>query len=142
MGGTRGSLEVRSTVLAGRSPPFLSRDRAAISVYVDRERRSLRYHECDLQSRREKTEVSAATRPNLANPRTSPVMAAPTPREAKQKLFQCGEFLAARISQIYSRCAIGCLFRFWKMEAGRRRDSKIFWSNQIRRYKNFCTGTS
>ena len=43
---------------------------------------------------------------------------------------------------IYSRCAIGCLFRFWKMEAGRRRDSKIFWSHQIRRYKNFCTGTS
>ena len=71
-------------MLAGRSPPFLSRDRAAISVYVDRERRSLRYHECDLQSRREKTEVSAATRPNLANPRTSPVMAAPTPREAKR----------------------------------------------------------
>ena len=30
------------------------------------------------------------------------------------------------------------------LEDGSRkgRDSKIFWSNQIRRYKNFCTGTS
>ena len=35
----------------------------------------------------------------------------------------------------YSRCSIGC-------EAGRRRDSKIFWTRQIPLYKNFCTGNS
>ena len=34
MGGTRGSEEVRGTELAGRSPPFLSRERTAVSDSV------------------------------------------------------------------------------------------------------------
>ena len=29
----------------------------------------------------------------------------------------------------YSRCTIGCLFRFWKKEAERPRDSKICWAH-------------
>ena len=34
-GGTRGSDEVRGPKLAGSSPPFLDRERAAVSVDVD-----------------------------------------------------------------------------------------------------------
>ena len=45
VGGTRGSAEVRGAELAGRSPSFLRRERAAVSVDVDPERRSPRYHE-------------------------------------------------------------------------------------------------
>ena len=41
-GGTRDSEEVRAAKLAGSSPPFLGRERAAVSVDVDPERRSPR----------------------------------------------------------------------------------------------------
>ena len=44
MGGT-GMKEVRGAVLAGSSPPFLGRERAAVDVDVGPERRSPRYHE-------------------------------------------------------------------------------------------------
>ena len=57
MGGTRGSEEVRGAKLAGRSPPFLSRERAAVSVDVDPERRSPRYHETCLALESERKNV-------------------------------------------------------------------------------------
>ena len=37
--------DVGGTVLAGSSPPFLGRERAAVDVDVGPERRSSRYHE-------------------------------------------------------------------------------------------------
>ena len=36
---------MKGAKLAGSSPPFLGRERAAVSVDVDPERRSPRYHE-------------------------------------------------------------------------------------------------
>ena len=45
MGGTRGKEDMGGRRLAERSPPFLSRERAAGSVDVDPEHRSTRYHE-------------------------------------------------------------------------------------------------
>ena len=44
MGG-RGMKDVGGAVLAGSSPPFLGRERAAVDVDVGPERRSPRYHE-------------------------------------------------------------------------------------------------
>ena len=44
MGGT-GMKDVGGAVLAGSSPPFRGRERAAVHVDVGPERRSLRYHE-------------------------------------------------------------------------------------------------
>ncbi|MGB1596325.1 MAG: hypothetical protein ACPIOQ_26425, partial [Promethearchaeia archaeon] len=43
-GGTRGREEVRGAKLAGRWPPFLGRERAAVSVDVDPARRSPAEH--------------------------------------------------------------------------------------------------
>ena len=37
--------EMRGASFAGNSPPFLGRERAAVGVDVDPERRSPRYHE-------------------------------------------------------------------------------------------------
>ena len=39
--------DVWGTVLAGSSPPFLERERAAVDVDVGTERRSPRYHETE-----------------------------------------------------------------------------------------------
>ena len=44
MGG-RSMKDVRGAVLAGSTPPFLGRERAAVNVDVGPERRSPRYHE-------------------------------------------------------------------------------------------------
>ena len=44
MGG-RSMKDVGGAVLAGSTPPFLGRERAAVDVDVGPERRSLRYHE-------------------------------------------------------------------------------------------------
>ena len=44
MGG-RSMKDVRGAVLAGSTPPFLGRERAAVDVDVGPERRSPRYHE-------------------------------------------------------------------------------------------------
>ena len=46
--------DVRGAVLAGSSPPFLGRERAAVDVDVGPERRSPRYHETCLALEREK----------------------------------------------------------------------------------------
>ena len=52
MEGPRGSEEVRGAVtgakLARRSPPFLSRERAAVCVHVDPERCRPDYHKTSL----------------------------------------------------------------------------------------------
>ena len=45
VGATRGSEDARGAKRAGRSPPFLGRERAGVGVDVDPERRSPRYHE-------------------------------------------------------------------------------------------------
>ena len=50
--------EVRSASFAGSPPPFLGRERAAVGVDVDPERRSPRYHETCLA--RESVEESGA----------------------------------------------------------------------------------
>ena len=42
--------DVGGAVLAGCSPPFLGRERAAVDVDVGPERRSPRYHETCLES--------------------------------------------------------------------------------------------
>ena len=47
MGG-RSMKDVGGAVLAGSTPPFLGRERAAVDVDVGPERRSPRYHETDL----------------------------------------------------------------------------------------------
>ena len=47
MGG-RGMKDVGGAVLAGCSPPFLGRERAAVDVDVGPERRSPRYQETDV----------------------------------------------------------------------------------------------
>ena len=48
VGSTKGSKNVRGVQLAGTSPPFLGRERAAVGVDVDPERPSPRYHEACL----------------------------------------------------------------------------------------------
>ena len=53
MGGT-GMKDVGGAVLAGSSPPFLGRERAAVDVDVGPERRSPRYHETCLALERVK----------------------------------------------------------------------------------------
>ena len=45
VGSTKGSKNVRGVQLAGTSPPFLGRERAAVGVDVDPERLSCRCHE-------------------------------------------------------------------------------------------------
>ena len=52
MGG-RSMTDVGGAVLAGSSPPFLGRERAAVDVDVGPERRSSRYHETCLALERE-----------------------------------------------------------------------------------------
>ena len=61
MGGTR-MKDVGGAVLAGSSPPFLGRERAAVDVDVGPERRSPRYHETclALESIKEGSACSAA----------------------------------------------------------------------------------
>ena len=51
--------EMRGASFAGSSPPFLGRERAAVGVDVDPERRSSRYHETCLAL--ESVEESSAT---------------------------------------------------------------------------------
>ena len=48
VGSTKGSKNVRGVQLAGTSPPFLGRERAAVGVDVDPERRSPRNHQACL----------------------------------------------------------------------------------------------
>ena len=50
----RGMKDVGGAVLAGSTPPFLGRERAAVNVDVGPERRSPRYHETCLALEREK----------------------------------------------------------------------------------------
>ena len=54
MGG-RSMKDVGGAVLAGSTPPFLGRERAAVDVDVGPERRSPRYHETYLALERIKT---------------------------------------------------------------------------------------
>ena len=53
--------DVWGTVLAGSSPPFLERERAAVDVDVGPERRSPRYHETCLALEREKVGFTEKT---------------------------------------------------------------------------------
>ena len=53
--------DVRGAVLAGSSPPFLGRERAAVDVDVGPERRSPRYHETCLALEREKVGFTEKT---------------------------------------------------------------------------------
>ena len=59
MGG-RSMKDVRGAVLAGSTPPFLGRERAAVDVDVGPERRSPRYHETCLALESVKEGNSAA----------------------------------------------------------------------------------
>ena len=66
MGGTSME-EVRSASFAGSPPPFLGRERAAVGVDVDPERRSPRYHETCLARESVKESSAAVSKP--AKPR-------------------------------------------------------------------------
>ena len=62
MGGT-GMKDVGGAVLAGSSPPFLGRERAAVDVDVGPERRSPRYHETCLALESVKESSAAVSKP-------------------------------------------------------------------------------
>ena len=62
MGGT-GTKDVGGAVLAGSSPPFLGRERAAVDVDVGPERRSPRYHETCLALESVKESSAAVSKP-------------------------------------------------------------------------------
>ena len=55
--------DVGGTVLAGSSPPFLERERAAVDVDVGPERRSPRYHETCLALESVKESSAAVSKP-------------------------------------------------------------------------------
>ena len=63
MGGIRGSEDMGGAELAQRSPPFLSRERAAGSVDADPERRSPRYHETCLALESVEESSAAVSKP-------------------------------------------------------------------------------
>ena len=62
MGG-RSMKDVGGAVLAGSTPPFLGRERAAVDVDVGPERRSPRYHETCLALESVKEGSSAVSKP-------------------------------------------------------------------------------
>ena len=62
MGG-RSMKDVGGAVLAGSTPPFLGRERAAVDVDVGPERRSPRYHETDLALESIKEGSAAVSKP-------------------------------------------------------------------------------
>ena len=62
MGG-RGMKDVGGAVLAGCSPPFLGRERAAVDVDVRPERRSPRYHETGLALESVEESSAAVSKP-------------------------------------------------------------------------------
>ena len=62
MGGT-GMKDVGGAVLAGSSPPFLGRERAAVDVDVGPERRSPRYHETCLALESVEESSAAVSKP-------------------------------------------------------------------------------
>ena len=64
--------DVGGAVLAGSSPPFLGRERAAVDVDVGPERRSPRYHETCLALESVKDSSAAVLEPNLFTPETGP----------------------------------------------------------------------
>ena len=62
MGG-RSMKDVGGAVLAGSSPPFLGRERAAVNVDVGPERRSPRYHETYLALESVEESSAAVSKP-------------------------------------------------------------------------------
>ena len=62
MGG-RSMKDVRGAVLAGSTPPFLGRERAAVNVDVGPERRSPRYHETYLALESVEESSAAVSKP-------------------------------------------------------------------------------
>ena len=62
--GSRSMKDVGGAVLAGSSPPFLGRERAAVDVDVGPERRSPRYHETCLALESVEERSAAAGRPS------------------------------------------------------------------------------
>ena len=62
MGG-RSMKDVGGAVLAGSSPPFLGRERAAVDVDVGPERRSPRYHETCLALENDEESSVAVSKP-------------------------------------------------------------------------------
>ena len=62
MGG-RSMKDVGGAVLAGSTPPFLGRERAAVDVDVGPERRSPRYHETCLALESVKESSAAVSKP-------------------------------------------------------------------------------
>ena len=61
--GGRSMKDVRGAVLAGSTPPFLGRERAAVDVDVGPERRSPRYHETYLALESVEESSAAVSKP-------------------------------------------------------------------------------
>ena len=61
--GGRGMKDAGGAVLAGSSPPFLGRERAAVDVHVGPERRSPRYHDTSLALESVKESSAAVSKP-------------------------------------------------------------------------------
>ena len=61
--GGRGMKDVGGAVLAGSTPPFLGRERAAVNVDVGPERRSPRYHETYLALESVEESSAAVSKP-------------------------------------------------------------------------------
>ena len=64
--GSRSMKDLRGAVLAGSTPPFLGRERAAVDVDVGPERRSPRYHETCLALESVKESSAAVSKPRCA----------------------------------------------------------------------------
>ena len=91
MGG-RSMKDVGGAVLAGSTPPFLGRERAAVDVDVGPERRSPRYHETYLALESITFQISTSTVPGIDcvqkwSPHTANVLmfslSNPSPHKAK-----------------------------------------------------------
>ena len=92
MGG-RSMKDVGGAVLAGSSPPFLGRERAAVDVDVGPERRSPRYHETCLALESVKESSAAVSKPRCVWLRV-PIFK--DLEKARRLPVRVGEQLAAR----------------------------------------------
>ena len=109
MGG-RSMKDMRGAVLAGGTPPFLGRERAAVNVDVGPERRSPRYHETCLALESIKEGSAAVSKPGQGNPSVYSSFFRPENTKKKKLYRNChGNSAESRRHEVRRRYAGRCL---------------------------------